>query len=129
MSWEEDYLMAKAREFEVRFAALEAELGVDLVWDGSTYSKSTEAQPTNTSNNEASLQPPALTTGSPSKKGQTESSTVDSTDGSGTESTSEDDYDEWTKAELQEELTNRNLNSQGNKVELVKRLRLNDAES
>jgi SAP domain len=42
---------------------------------------------------------------------------------------SEDDYDDWTKAELQEELETRRLNAQGNKAELIKRLRLNDEEN
>lgn len=41
----------------------------------------------------------------------------------------DDDYEEWTVAELREELGNRDLGAQGNKAELVNRLRMNDREN
>lgn len=42
---------------------------------------------------------------------------------------SDDDYEDWTNNELREELGNRGLGAQGNKTELINRLRLNDREN
>lgn len=39
----------------------------------------------------------------------------------------EDDYDKWTKAELQEELLKRELEASGNKADLIARMRGYDA--
>lgn len=48
---------------------------------------------------------------------------------SGNEEELDDDYEEWTNSDLREELGTRGLNAQGNKAELINRLRLNDREN
>lgn len=140
MSWEEDYLMAKARELESRVAALEA------ACPGMSSSASISSEPTNSGKNASSLQQPAPTTASLSGKGRTESSTAPSTAGSGRATPSEPGtpedgpeamrdepgeedvppYPSWSAQELRDELAARGLSTSGRKDELVARLEADD---
>lgn len=63
----------------------------------------------------------------PELKEQTSKGSTESDDATGDDSV-DDDYDKWTNEELREELNKRELPQNGNKAELIARLREDDAE-
>lgn len=130
MSWEEDYLLAKVRDLEVRITALEASCPGTRSWTSTTQ------QPTSGSVSTSSPQSPAPTTDSPSKKDPEGNSTAPSTGGPGPadEGQTADpeqagtDYGAWPYKRLLGELRARGLPRNGPASDLAERLRADDAQ-